>query len=322
MPRRPRVVLPHTPLHLIQRGNNRQICFVADEDYRIYLDWLQVFARKTGCRLHAYVLMTNHVHLLLSAERSQSPAELMKVLGQRYVQHFNRTYSRTGTLWEGRFRSCLIQAQDYMLACLRYIELNPVRAGMVKHPAEYRWSSYRANAQGEDNALLTPHEAYLALGATEAMRQAAYRELFHSELEPGLVEQIREASNLSCQFEGSQFWIIPGQPHAPLGKARIDIAQYADGPLELLYRGQPLAYRSHMLHEHLQQHKLADDKTVNQRVDGLVKEQRRQARLRAEIEMQEEMRGHGILQPDTHISPPPQGQGRYGLRPAQPSPCA
>ncbi len=137
-----------------------------------------------------------------------------------------------------------------------------------------------------------------------------------------LHHQRQLSAQLSCQFEGSQFWIIPGQPHAPLGKARIDIAQYADGPLELLYRGQPLAYRSHMLHEHLQQHKLADDKTVNQRVDGLVKEQRRQARLRAEIEMQEEMRGHGILQPDTHISPPPQGLGRYGLRPAQPSPCA
>ena len=130
------------------------------------------------------------------------------------------------------------------------------------------------------------------------------------------------SAQMSCQFEGSQFWIIPGQPHAPQGKARIDIAQHTDGALELLYRGQALAYRSHMLHEHLQQPKLADDKTVNQRVDELTKEQRRQLTLRAHIEMQEDMRGHGILQPDTHISPPPLGQGRYGLRPAQPCPSA
>jgi len=225
MPRRPRVVLPHTPLHIIQRGNNRQICFVADEDYRFYLDWLHEFAGKTGCRVHAYVLMTNHVHLLLSADRGDSVGALMKGLGQRYVQHFNRTYSRSGTLWEGRFRSCLIQAQDYLLACLRYIELNPVRAGMVKHPAEYRWSSYRANAQGQNDALLTPHEAYLALGVTEPMRQAAYRELFHSELEPALVEQIRTASNGNFALGNARFAaqtaaalgrrVTPGKPGRP-----------------------------------------------------------------------------------------------------------
>ena len=143
MPRRPRVVLPHIPLHLIQRGNNRQVCFVADEDYRFYLEWLKEFAGKTGCRVHAYVLMTNHVHLLISADRGESPGVLMKALGQRYVQYFNRTYRRSGTLWEGRYRSCLTQAEDYLLACQRYIELNPVRAGMVEHPADYPWSSYR-----------------------------------------------------------------------------------------------------------------------------------------------------------------------------------
>ena len=115
MPRRPRVVLPHIPLHLIQRGNNRQVCFVADEDYRFYLDWLKEFAGKTGCRVHAYVLMTNHVHLLVSADRGESPGALMKALGQRYVQYFNRTYRRSGTLWEGRYRSCLTQAEDYLL---------------------------------------------------------------------------------------------------------------------------------------------------------------------------------------------------------------
>ena len=205
MPRRPRVVLPHVPLHLIQRGNNRQVCFVADEDYRFYLDWLKEFAGKTGCRVHAYVLMTNHVHLLVSAERGESPGALMKALGQRYVQYFNRTYRRSGTLWEGRYRSCLTQAEDYLLACQRYIELNPVRAGMVAHPADYPWSSYRANAQGDEDALVTPHEIYLGLGVTQASRLAAYRELFRSELEPGLVEQIRQASNGNFALGSARF---------------------------------------------------------------------------------------------------------------------
>ena len=119
----------------------------------------------------------------------------MKALGQRYVQYVNRTYRRSGTLWEGRFRSCLAQEDDYLLACQRYIELNPVRAEMVEHPAEYRWSSYRANAQGESDPLIVPHSLYSALGSNPASRQAAYRELFRYALEPGLVDAIRKATN-------------------------------------------------------------------------------------------------------------------------------
>lgn len=195
MPRRPRLALPNVPLHIIQRGNNRQVCFYAEEDYRFYLDWLREYADKTGCHVHAYVLMTNHVHLLLSAERPESPGALMKALGQRYVQYINRTYRRSGTLWEGRFRSCLTQEDSYLLACQRYIELNPVRADMVEHPAEYRWSSYRGNAQGEPDTLLKPHSLYHALGLDKASRAAAYRELFRYELEPGLVDEIRRATN-------------------------------------------------------------------------------------------------------------------------------
>lgn len=205
MPRRPRLVLPHIPLHLIQRGNNRQACFATDRDYRFYLEWLHEFAGETGCRVHAYVLMTNHVHLLLSPNCGESTGALMKALGQRYVQYFNRTYRRSGTLWEGRYRSCLIQAEDYLLACQRYIELNPVRAGMVAHPADYRWSSYRANAQGEENVLVTPHESYLGLGVTEASRLTAYRELFRSELKPEVVEQIRQASNGNFAVGNARF---------------------------------------------------------------------------------------------------------------------
>lgn len=195
MPRRARITLPNVPVHLIQRGNNRQPCFFADEDYRRYLDWLAEYADKTHCRVHAYVLMTNHVHLLISSERADAGGMLMKSLGQRYVQYVNRVYHRSGTLREGRFRSCLVQEEDYLWACQRYIELNPVRAGMVAHPAEYRWSSYRANAQGEADSVLRPHPLYNALGDGEATRQAAYRELFRHALEPGLVDQIRRATN-------------------------------------------------------------------------------------------------------------------------------
>lgn len=195
MPRRARLALPNVPLHLMQRGNNRQACFVAEEDYRVYLDWLAEYAVKSGCRIHAYVLMTNHVHLLISAERTSAASELMKALGQRYVQYFNRSYRRSGTLWEGRYRSCPTQAEAYLLACQRYIELNPVRAGMVAHPAEYPWSSYRVNAQGEAAAWMVPHALYRALGPDEESRAAAYREQFRHELEPGLEDEIRRATN-------------------------------------------------------------------------------------------------------------------------------
>jgi len=195
MPRRARVCLPEIPLHIIQRGNNRSACFFADEDYRFYLKCLEKYAIKTHCRVHAYVLMTNHVHLLLTAEDVQGAGALMKALGQRYVQYVNRTYLRSGTLWEGRFRSCLTQEESYLFACMRYIELNPVRANMVAHPGEYRWSSYRANAQGDADALLTAHALYLALGTDAERRQVAYRELFRHHLDPGVVDAIRQATN-------------------------------------------------------------------------------------------------------------------------------
>jgi putative transposase len=205
MPRRARVVLSNVPLHLIHRGNNRQACFFTDQDYCFYLGWIAECATKAGCRIHAYVLMTNHVHLVVSLERAAAPGEMMKALGQRYVQYVNRRYQRSGTLWEGRYRSCPIQAEDYLLACQRYVELNPVRAGMVEHPAEYSWSSYRANAQGEADPLVQPHERYLALGLSPAARQAAYRDLFRDELDRGLVDDIRRATNGNFALGSSRF---------------------------------------------------------------------------------------------------------------------
>ncbi|CAB1367271.1 transposase [Denitratisoma oestradiolicum] len=195
MPRRARILLPSVPVHLIQRGNNRSVCFYADEDYRFYLDHLTEQAAKHGCAVHAYCLMTNHVHLLVTPQRESSLGGMMKGLGQCYVQYINRTYRRSGTLWEGRFRSCLLQEEAYVLACYRYIELNPVRAGIVNHPAEYRWTSYCANAQGEPTPWLTAQSLYLSLGEDDESRLAAYRELFRHELEPGVVDQIRQATN-------------------------------------------------------------------------------------------------------------------------------
>ena len=136
MPRRPRLKLAGIPVHLIQRGNNRGVCFFAEDDHQFYLDHLGGACKKYAVELHAYVLMTNHVHLLMTPKEGEGPSQVMKHLGQRYVQYINRTYRRSGTLWEGRFRSCLVGEEHYFLGCHRYIELNPVRAGIVEHPGE------------------------------------------------------------------------------------------------------------------------------------------------------------------------------------------
>jgi putative transposase len=205
MPCRPRLMLANVPLHIISRGNNRHACFFADDDYHLYLEWLQNDAVATGCRIHAYVLMTNHVHLLLSCSVCDGVGALMKALGQRYTQYINRTYRRTGTLWEGRYHSCLTQQESYFLACQRYIELNPVRASMVAHPAQYRWSSYRVNTQGEPSELVSPHASYLALGDDAKARQIAYRELFRHQLAPGLVDAIRQATNGNYALGDTRF---------------------------------------------------------------------------------------------------------------------
>ncbi len=205
MPRRPRIIVPNTPQHIIQRGNNRTACFYADEDCQFYLEWLAFHADKLECHIHAYVLMTNHVHLLVSTEKAEAIGAMMKALGQRYVQYINKTYKRSGTLWEGRFRSCPIQAEAYLLSCQRYIELNPVRANMMTHPAEYKWSSYAANAQGKASPLITPHPLYIALGESPENRQAAYRELFRYSLDVGLVDEIRKATNSNYALGNDMF---------------------------------------------------------------------------------------------------------------------
>ena len=205
MPRRARVSIPGAAHHIIQRGNNRSACFYSDEDYQRYLDWLFEYADLERCMVHAYVLMTNHVHLLITPTDKDGLAMLMKRLGQRYVQYINRAYCRSGTLWEGRFKSCITDDEHYVLGCYRYIELNPVRAKIVEHPAEYRWSSYRHNAQGQIDERLSAHCVYLGLSHTAEQRQYAYRELFRNELDAGLVDEIRQSTNGNYAMGSERF---------------------------------------------------------------------------------------------------------------------
>jgi putative transposase len=205
MPRRARITAANIAHHIIQRGNNRSACFYAEDDYLLYLEWLHKYALERECQIHAYVLMTNHVHLLVTPADRAGLAGLMKSLGQRYVQYINRSYSRSGTLWEGRFKSCIANESNYVLGCYRYIELNPVRACMVSHPGDYRWSSYGANAQSDNSTLLTPHESYRALGRRSEDRLRAYRSLFKSEISSELIDEIRTATNGNYALGSEKF---------------------------------------------------------------------------------------------------------------------
>lgn len=194
MPRGPRLVLPDVPLHLVQRGVNRQPCFFAPRDYADYLRLLSVFADEYGCVVHAYCLMTNHVHLLLTPSNQRACARMMKQLNQCYVQRLNRAMRRSGTLWQGRFHSSVVATETYVLTCYRYIELNPVRAGLVAHARDYQWSSYRANAEGEDDSIVSMHGTYQALGDSLVGRASAYRTLFELALPETDAEAIRRAT--------------------------------------------------------------------------------------------------------------------------------
>ncbi len=181
-------------LHIIQRGNNRHEVFFAEEDYRRYLADLEVAARRCSCAVHAYVLMTNHVHLLVMPEDTEGPSRMMQALGRRYVRYVNKTYRRTGTLWEGRFKSGLIDSDAYLLICSRYIEMNPVRPGMVQHPGDYRWSSYGYNACGTPETVLSEHQLYRSLGASPEERQVTYRGLFKGALDDTVLMAIRSGT--------------------------------------------------------------------------------------------------------------------------------
>ena len=205
MARLPRFVIPGHPQHVIVRGNNREPIFCADQDYHFYLDKLKQACNKHQCDVHAYVLMTNHVHLLITPYTEQSLSKTLQMVGRYYVQYFNHSYQRTGTLWEGRYKATLIDTERYLLTCYRYIELNPVRAAMVDHPVDYPWSSYRFNATGKSDDIVTPHSEYQRLGQSEDARQSAYRTLFKSHISERTLSDIRESTNKAWVLGSSHF---------------------------------------------------------------------------------------------------------------------
>jgi putative transposase len=225
MPRKRRFSLPDGPVHVVQRGNNRRAVFFDDNDYRVYLDWLGEAAASHGCAIHAFVLMTNHIHLLLTPRMPQAASATLQAVGRRFVPYINHCYGRTGTLWEGRFRASTVQEDAHLLVCYRYIELNPVRAGMVDLPAAYPRSSYRANALGERMPLITPHSAYLSLGRDATERQTAYQELIATPLDVALLQDVR-----SCLQTGT-----------PLGndRFRLQIEQALGVRVDYSRRGRP-----------------------------------------------------------------------------------
>jgi len=190
---------------VLQRGHNQSAVFFTDFDYLEYLRCLKQAADSCGCKVHAYVLMTNHVHLLLTPERANSVACLFQSIGRHFVRYINEIYQRCGGLWEGRYKCNVIESQSYLLACMRYIELNPVRAGMVDHPAKYRWSSYAANALGVSNAVLAIHAEYKALGRSPDARQTAYRSLFDKMEDADELAQLRNALQTGTPLGNARF---------------------------------------------------------------------------------------------------------------------
>lgn len=236
MPRQLRYNLAGVPQHVVQRGNNRQPVFFADEDCSTYLNQLKQAAAKHRCDIHAYVLMTNHVHLLMTPHKPDGIARTMQGLGRQYVYYINHRYQRSGTLWEGRYKASLIDSERYLLLCHRYIELNPVRADMVQHPKDYQWSSYAAHAEGKPDAVVTDHAEYFALSQSPEQRQQAYRELFRDQIDSDQIHGIRDSLN-QCRVLGSERFkdeierqlkrrVRPGKPGRPTKQRSDDAWQH------------------------------------------------------------------------------------------------
>ena len=205
MARLPRICPVDIPQHIIQRGNNRHACFVTDQDFITYSAYLKEYADQFEVQVHAWVFMTNHVHLLCTPNVENGISNMMQALGRRYVRYFNNAYRRSGTLWEGRFKSCVIEEENYLLQVYRYIELNPVRAKMVKIPAEYKWSSYQINALGKESELCTPHPLYLRLGNDTAIRLIEYQKLFNIILLNEKLDEIRTTTHKGMAIGSNKF---------------------------------------------------------------------------------------------------------------------
>jgi len=205
MPRRARMKLAGYPQHIVQRGHNRACCFPQPVDYQLYLGLLDELRKPYECHVHAYVLMPNHVHLLLTSDRDMGPSDMLRRLNIRYVLALNRRYRRTGSAWEGRFWSSLVGGRDYLLRCHRYIDLNPVRAAIAAHPAAYPWSSYACNALGTPDPIVEPHAEYLALGRDDGARRAAYGSLVEERLSDAQLEEIRAATRRNLPYASDEF---------------------------------------------------------------------------------------------------------------------
>lgn len=216
MPRQPRYFIPDIPQHVIARGIDRQAVFFQDHDYKSYLQALQEAPASSHCQVHAYVLMANHVHLLVRPEQERSLPLMMQAMGRTYVQRLNARYHRTGTLWEGRYKASLVETDRYLLACQRYIELNPVLAGVVAAPGEYPYSSYGHHALGKPDPLLTAHAIYLALHTDPSARLRAYCALFSDVLSEELLTRLRQNTNACAVIGNDKF---KAQIAAMLGRA-------------------------------------------------------------------------------------------------------
>lgn len=225
MARKARFNLPGVPQHIVQRGNNREPCFFAEGDYQRYLHDLHEAAKRNNVAIHAYVLMTNHVHLLATPGNTHSITYMMQDLGRKYVRYINHSYRRTGTLWEGRYKASLVDSEAYLFICMRYIELNPVRANMVSHPGDYSWSSYSSNAAGRPNPLIQPHPLYQLLHLDDEQRRYLYRELFKLHMDDDQIHDVRESLSQELVLGRDDFkdrieqmikrQTRPGQPGRP-----------------------------------------------------------------------------------------------------------
>ncbi len=227
-----RVYVPGVPLHVLQRGNNRADIFFADEDRRRYLEYLTEASRRFNSQIHAYVLMDNHIHLLATPNSAESLGQTLKSLNRRYAAHINRRHDRTGSLWETRYRANLVDSERYLMACYRYIEFNPMRAGITSSPGEYNWSSYGQNAMGLSGEMTaSPHPLYLAMGDSDGSRQRAYRNFCEQRPDPAQDELISACLNGEYALGGEHFrnWIagLTGQSAGPRRRGRppIDAAR-------------------------------------------------------------------------------------------------
>ncbi len=216
MPRKPRIYLPGVPSHIVQRGNDRSACFFEEENYLFFLECLEEASERYDVAIHAYVLMSNHIHMLMTSQTVFGISRVMQLLGNRYVQYINKKYRKTGTLWEGRHKASLVDAEQYLLTCYRYIEMNSVRANMVNHPSDYRWSSYHCHATGSSSSIVKDHEVFLRIGPTPDERMHHYRALFRAGLDASDVSEVRKAVAFSAPLGNKQF---KEQIEATLGKS-------------------------------------------------------------------------------------------------------